>query len=122
MTTDIHLPDQAIPFLLFQRTAYLAFPKTLVYRALSKFSPWPLIHVVVPFEAALRKRRVTQLFNQDFAREYETIRPALPELCSTVLDIGCGVGGIDVLLHRHYAPAQPDFFLLDKTQVEKSVW
>lgn len=122
MNTTIHLPQQAIRFVLFQRTAYLAAPKYLLYRALNHFSPWQLIHFVVPLEAVIRKRRIEKLFNEDFAHEYETIRSALPDSCSAILDIGCGVGGIDVLLHRHYADSNLKYYLLDKTQVEKSIW
>ncbi len=35
----------------------------------------------------------------------------LPERCSDILDIGCGMAGIDVLLYRHYG--KPLLFLLD---------
>jgi hypothetical protein len=34
---------------------------------------------------------------------YETLLPALPKTCDALLDIGSGLGGIDVLLSRHYA-------------------
>ncbi len=35
----------------------------------------------------------------------------LPETCNAILDIGCGMAGIDVLLYRHYV--EPRLFLLD---------
>lgn len=35
----------------------------------------------------------------------------LPESCNDILDIGCGMAGIDVLLYRHYG--KPLLFLLD---------
>ena len=118
MNTDICLPDHAIRYVLLQRTAYLAMPRTIVYRALSKISPWDLTNFVVPVEARFRKSRIRKLFNEDIAREYESIRPALPAHCSAILDVGCGIGGIDVLLNRHYSDTRPTFFLLDKTQVD----
>lgn len=34
--------------------------------------------------------------------EYESIAPYLPEKCVSILDIGSGLGGIDILLNRHY--------------------
>lgn len=40
----------------------------------------------------------------DLQRTFESIRPYLPVSCWGVLDIGSGLGGIDVLLYRHYAP------------------
>jgi SAM-dependent methyltransferase len=118
LNTEICLPDHAIRYVLLQRTAYLAIPRTLVYRALSKISPWELTNAVVPIEARFRKRRIRELFNEDIAREYESIRPALPAQSSAILDVGCGIGGIDVLLNRHYADNRPTFYLLDKTQVD----
>ena len=53
--------------------------------------------------------------------EYASIRAYLPAGCSSILDIGCGVAGIDVFLQRHYQAGQPRFFLLDKSQVEANV-
>ena len=118
MNTNIDVPDKALSYVLLQRTGYLAIPRTMVYRMLAKVWPWKLMNVVVPIEAALRKQRIRQLFNDDFAREFASIASALPRLCSAILDIGCGVGGIDVLLARYYADARPMFYLLDKTQVD----
>ena len=55
--------------------------------------------------------------------EYEDIKAWLPEKCSKSLDIGCGIGGIDVLLHKHYnRDANLQFYLLDKTSVAKNVY
>jgi hypothetical protein len=34
--------------------------------------------------------------------EFDRIEPYLPETCDAILDIGAGMGGIDVLLNRHY--------------------
>lgn len=41
-----------------------------------------------------------------------TIRPVLPTSCTHVLDIGSGLGGIDVLVAHHYDP-QPRVCLVD---------
>jgi SAM-dependent methyltransferase len=38
-----------------------------------------------------------------------------------VLDIGCGVAGIDVFLYRHYAGRAPRLFLLDRSRIEASL-
>lgn len=35
---------------------------------------------------------------------FESIGPVLPKQCEAVLDIGSGLGGIDILLARHYGP------------------
>lgn len=41
-------------------------------------------------------------YEQDLESIYANIVPALPARCGSVLDIGSGLGGIDIHLHRHY--------------------
>ena len=53
-----------------------------------------------------------QLYEEDLWRSYVEMRPHLPERCWALLDIGSGLGGIDVLLSRHYG-TQPFLNLLD---------
>lgn len=43
---------------------------------------------------------------------YRDMVPFLPQDCSSILDVGAGLGGIDILLSRHYG-GQPRVTLLD---------
>jgi SAM-dependent methyltransferase len=54
-------------------------------------------------------------YQADLQRAYESIVPWLPASCSSFLDIGSGLGGMDVLIRRHYEIrlAQPIVALLD---------
>jgi hypothetical protein len=45
-------------------------------------------------------------YESDLRRNFENIAPFLPERCWGMLDIGSGLGGIDVLLSRHYSSKQ----------------
>lgn len=36
---------------------------------------------------------------------FENIKPALPQECGSILDIGSGLGGVDILLARHFGGA-----------------
>lgn len=47
-------------------------------------------------------------------REYEAMASELPIASDVVVDIGAGLGGIDIFLARHYPAAT--FFLLDKNE------
>ena len=47
--------------------------------------------------------------NMEF--EFEMIKPFLPKECKSILDIGCGVGGIDVLLSMHFET--PELYMYD---------
>jgi hypothetical protein len=53
------------------------------------------------------------LYATDVAQDYEMLRPHLPPRACALLDIGCGMAGIDVLLARHYD--DPAIHLLDGT-------
>ncbi|PLS79248.1 MAG: hypothetical protein CYG59_14275 [Chloroflexi bacterium] len=124
MNTTLLIPDEAVRYILFQRTAYLQFPIAPVYRLLHNLLPFqtPLYNIVVATEARLRKTRTKALYVEDMCKEFQSIQHVLPQTCSAILDIGCGVAGIDVLLHRHYGNPSPHFYLLDKSHVEKAVW
>lgn len=43
-----------------------------------------------------------ELYERDLSYTFSGIRPYLPGLCWGFLDIGSGLGGIDVLIRRHY--------------------
>lgn len=45
-------------------------------------------------------------YENDLASTYREIRAHLPLVCLRILDVGSGLGGIDVLLYRHYAAAR----------------
>jgi SAM-dependent methyltransferase len=50
-------------------------------------------------------------YERSLLRIYSSIRGALPNRCTSVLDIGSGLGGIDVLLAKHFGGL--DVCLLD---------
>ncbi len=117
----IEVPDDALRYILFQRTEYLALPRRpLLYRALRHLTRRPPLDAAIALESAWRGGAVRRAFNRDMAREYEEILPHLPRRAVAILDIGCGVGGIDVLLHRHYGT--PRLYLVDRTETEGKVF
>jgi len=44
-----------------------------------------------------------ELYEISLAEQFDSIKPFLPAKCWGLLDIGSGLGGIDVLIGRHYA-------------------
>lgn len=55
-------------------------------------------------------------YNQSIADIMKTIRPALPPVVTNVLDVGSGMGGLNVMLDRFYRKKEnvsPTFWLLD---------
>lgn len=53
-------------------------------------------------------------FRYRVLEDWETLRPHLPAAARDVLDIGCGIAGIDLVLSR--ALQEPRFFLVDKSR------
>ena len=65
-----------------------------------------------------RRDKIARAFTEGLERDLESLRPFLPERASRLLDIGCGLGGIDILLYHHYAPDPPTVALLDRRLLE----
>lgn len=59
-------------------------------------------------------------YNKSIGSLFVNIRPALPEKCANILDVGSGLGGIDVLLSRYYGGAHVD--LLDSLDAPPHVF
>jgi SAM-dependent methyltransferase len=59
-------------------------------------------------------------YEASLADIFASILPALPVECRSVLDIGSGLGGIDILVAKHYSP-QPAIYLLDGLDEEPVV-
>ena len=116
------IPNEALKYILFQRTAYLRLPKTLLFRLINKILPFSIYNQIVQLESKLFTARIKALYEDEMRREYLSIKDFLPGACSSILDIGCGVAGFDVFLGKHFRTGHPKFYLLDKTHVEKSVW
>ena len=122
MMKEIVIPNEALKYILFQRTGYLRLPNTLIYRIVNKILPHSIYNRIVEYEADVYSSRIISSYKTDIRNEYLSISEFLPASCFSILDIGCGVAGIDVFLNYHYKEKQPKFYLLDKTHIEKSVW
>jgi len=117
---QIIIPQEAVKFILYQRTAFLKFPNTFVNRWLSIIIPFSIYYKqVVNRQAKTNSLSIKELYINNLKQEYLTIKDYLPNTCSSVLDIGCGVAGINILINKHYGNNQQMFYLLDKTGISK---
>ena len=55
-----------------------------------------------------------------FQKEIELIKKYLPKKAENIMDIGCGLGIINIFLDKIYNN-QPNFFLLDKNRIDKVI-
>lgn len=123
MTTkplSIKLPDSSIKFVLFQRTEYLQ--NNFVYKTISLLERANFLYnLSVSIKSFLFSSKIKEEFNKDMDNEFATLKSYLPSNPTSILDIGCGVAGIDVLISKNYNN-KIDIFLLDKSHVDKKVY
>lgn len=62
------------------------------------------------------RNRWLDAYREDLERSFVEMEPYLPPVCWAMLDIGSGLGGIDVLLSRHYAQQEIDVTTVSDTQ------
>lgn len=116
--TEIVLTDESTRFILYQRSQHLRFTKTSLYKWLRSLTGLHAIRPISYVEAILRKTEIHQAYREEMAAEFESILPFLPDPCHRILDIGCGLGVINLHVHRHYEGDEPsDYYLLDRTDL-----
>lgn len=120
----LHVTDESVRFILYQRSELLAFPRMPGARLIRKiFSRYiPIFKIFTFVESRIRKNIIKKEFSRDISREYEEIKNYLPEKFDNVLDIGAGVAGIDVFLFHHNKENNPKIITLDKTQLDKNIF
>ncbi len=103
MNDDIKIPSAASLYILLQRTSY----QSKMLGRLLRRVPGPFSLFFAKVEAALRRNRIATRFTRGIRRDYSCIAPFLPDAANAILDIGCGLAAIDILLSRHYSPNGP---------------
>jgi len=98
------IPTQTIPYILYQRTHYLK-KKWLNKKILSRIEG--LSGVAYKFLVLLKTILFSPLIRKGFQREIEgdmeLIKKYIPDHATSILDIGCGVAGIDIYLSKFYS-------------------
>lgn len=117
---NLVVSNEALPYILYQRTEYLKKHPVFAFLSLVGHIK-PFYKLSIALKSTLFKESLKDVFARDMADEYATLVPHLPPTVSSILDIGCGVAGIDVLLARHYIQT-PDIYLLDKTAIDPQVY
>jgi len=121
--TDYALPANAVPYLLLQRMStqkfrklryYLPFGRTIYNAIYNKY--------LYQLEAKLREENIKEQYLDEIKREFHCIREYLPDDTTSVLDVGCGVGGMNLFLSDYYEKQQPIFYLFDKTEISDSIY
>jgi len=100
--------------LLLQRNELLS-KKQIIFR--KKFGRFLFTNLFVNYFQ--RKDLENQTMNI-FEDEFLKIKNYLPIKVNTIMDIGCGLGIINILLNQHYNN-EPKFYLLDKNKIDNKI-
>ncbi|MEJ0013497.1 MAG: class I SAM-dependent methyltransferase [Bauldia sp.] len=60
-------------------------------------------------------------YSDEIRAEYQELATWLPPKAANILDIGCGLAGIDVFLFAHYSVNSPHIYLMDKTRTDEAI-
>jgi SAM-dependent methyltransferase len=118
--TQFALPDDAHFYILLQRTAYQR-PLNRYFRRIRRLGAF-YDKYLIRFAESSRKDEISKLYAEDMQCEFDTFEQFLPIGAKSLLDIGCGIGGIDAVLYRHYSDCEPVLSLLDKDGVSGSLY
>ena len=77
---------------------------------------------LVRSHAARHATEILHEYGQEMRAEFDRRMEFIPRDARSVLDIGCGLAGIDVHIYEYLRGNDPNFYLLDRTQVEDRVW
>jgi|AntRauTorckE6833_2_1112554.scaffolds.fasta_scaffold07734_4 SAM-dependent methyltransferase len=116
----MNITNKALKYIVFQRTSYLSEYK--VYRLLGNIgAKFDFLHKpIVTLKSLVYSKAIKQSFQQDMENEYQEIKKFLPAKVENLLDIGSGIGGINVFLSQHYEN-EIDIHLLDKTATDEVI-
>lgn len=110
MTVELRLDRDLVPLAVLQKTR-MQHPLSKVFGKLG-LSSFYAKYGVRYFEP-LRRLTIEREFSERSRKQFEDIKLHIPKTVQNILDIGCGLGGVDIFLGRHYSALDPHFYLLD---------
>src|SRR5215216_4618808 len=102
------LRREMLPYLLWQRTEYACSTNQKAKRLLRPIRMYWVWRKTL--QAAVERMHINETARKYFAdmkQEFDILKPFLPDRPCTILDIGCGLGGIDIFLNRHFQGQAP---------------
>jgi hypothetical protein len=110
-------------YIALQRTSY-QHPISRRFRKKLRVGPFKLRLAsfydkwLLPLIERRRGDAIFAKYFEDMSMEYESLKRALPPKVSNILDIGCGIAGIDVFLCSHYNKAV-NLYLMDRSELSR---
>ena len=67
-----------------------------------------------------QNKNIEKITEELFLKEFETFKHFLPNSVNNIMDIGCGLGIINIYLNKFFEK-KPTFFLLDKNRIDRKI-
>lgn len=115
--------EQAAEYALFQRTDLLP-PRRYggIFDIADKLRLRQSWGSFVRSHAAGHARTVLRDYGEEMRAEFDRRIAFIPRSARSVLDVGCGLAGIDLHIYEYLRSNDPHLYLLDRTQIEDQVW
>lgn len=110
----IRLSPKSKKLLLLQRNELLTKTQNIIRK---KFGRFLFTNFFINF---YQDNNIEKNTEDLFVKEIETFKDYLPNSANNIMDIGCGLGIINIQLNKIYKN-KPNFFLLDKNRIDKKI-
>lgn len=65
------------------------------------------------------KKNIKKQYSKDIEKEFNQLIKFLPDTCNSIVDIGCGLAGMSILLSNYFS--NPKLYLLDENKISEKV-
>ena len=110
----IKLNSKSKKLLLLQRNELLTKTQNLIRK---KFGRFLFTNFFIYY---FQNQDLEKITEELFLKELNTFKNFLPNSVNTIMDIGCGLGIINIYLNEFFEK-KPIFFLLDKNKVDRKI-
>ena len=110
----ISLNKKSKKLLLLQRNELLTERQIFLRK---KFGRFLFTNFFINF---FQNKNIEKITEELFLKELETFKHFLPNYAKNIMDIGCGLGIINIYLNKFFEK-KPIFFLIDKNRIDKKI-
>jgi SAM-dependent methyltransferase len=94
----------------------------MVFRVADKLGLRQSWNKFVRSHAAQHAEEILHDYGLEMRAEFDNRVDFIPQRAHTVLDVGCGLAGLDLHIYEYLRGNDPNIYLLDRTRVEDRVW
>ena len=110
----IKLNSKSKKLLLLQRNELLTQKQILIRKRFGRFL---FTNFFINY---FQNKKIEKVTEELFLNELETFKAFLPASAENIMDIGCGLGIINIYLNKFFEK-KSNFFLLDKSRIDKKI-